>query len=529
MKQAVDNSDQFIFKTAVFAFKIGSMEKLVLDGQRLTLEQIDAVAIRRATVDVAPSALRRVVESRGLIEKILAAGETVYGVNTGFGKLADVHIADDKLAELQINLVRSHAGGVGQPLSEAESRAMLLLRANVLAKGFSGVRPELLQLLVAMLNAEVHPVIPEKGSVGASGDLAPLAHLALVAVGEGEAFYRGERVPGGDALRRAGLSPVQLTAKEGLALLNGTQAMTAVGALAISRARRVAELCDLSGAMALDALKGTPAAFDPRIQTARPHAGQIAVAEHLLKLLEGSPIRESHREHDTRVQDAYCLRCMPQVHGAVRDVLAHVAGVMETEAGSATDNPLVFPGEDAAVISGGNFHGAPLSYAFDYAAIAMTDLAGITERRIDRLLNPDINEGLPAFLAMDPGLSSGFMIAQIVAAALINECQVLAHPSSTGSIPTDGGKEDHVSMGMTGAIKLRQIVEHTERVLGIELMCAAQALEFRRPLKSSNRIEEAHEAVRTVVKRLDRDRVLAPDIDAMASALRSGVLDTWRS
>jgi histidine ammonia-lyase len=508
--------------------KIGVMEKLVLDGQALTLDEIDAVAHAGLRVEVAADALRRVAESRGLIERILAAGETVYGVNTGFGKLADVHVRGDKLAELQINLVRSHAGGVGQPLAEAEVRAMVALRANVLAKGFSGVRPELLELLVAMLNAGVHPMIPEKGSVGASGDLAPLAHLALVVVGEGEAFYRGERMAGGEALRRAGLKPVQLTAKEGLALLNGTQAMTAVGALSVARARRVAELCDLSGAMSLEALKGTPAAFDERIQKARPHAGQIAAAAHLLRLLEGSEIRESHRQGDTRVQDAYCLRCMPQVHGAVRGVLEHVTGVLETEAGSATDNPLVFPGADAAVISGGNFHGAPLSYAFDYAAIAMTDLAGMTERRIDRLLNPDINEGLPAFLAMDPGLSSGFMIAQIVAAALINECQVLAHPSSTGSIPTDGGKEDHVSMGMTGAIKLRQIVEHVERVLGIELMCAAQALEFRRPLRSSARIEEAHAVIRGVVPKLERDRVLAGDIEAMAGAVRGGVLDGWR-
>jgi histidine ammonia-lyase len=504
------------------------MDKLLLDGQALTLGEIEGVAIGRCAVEVAPAALRRVAESRGLIERILGAGETVYGVNTGFGKLADVRIPGDRLAELQINLVRSHAGGVGEPLAEAESRAMVALRANVLAKGFSGVRPELLELLVAMLNAGVHPVIPEKGSVGASGDLAPLAHLALVVVGEGEAFHRGERVAGAEALRRAGLKPLELTAKEGLALLNGTQAMTAVGALAVSRAQRVVELSDLSGAMSLEALKGTPAAFDARIHRARPHAGQILAAENLLRLLEGSEIRESHREGDTRVQDAYCLRCMPQVHGAVRGVLEHVAHVLETEAGSATDNPLVFPGADAAVISGGNFHGAPLSYAFDYAAIAMTDLAGITERRIDRLLNPDINEGLPAFLAMDPGLSSGFMIAQIVAAALINECQVLAHPSSTGSIPTDGGKEDHVSMGMTGALKLRQIVENAERVLGIELMCAAQALEFRRPLKSSDRIEEAHDAIRTIVPRLQRDRVLAPDIAAMAEAVRGGKLDAWR-
>jgi histidine ammonia-lyase len=508
------------------------MDKLVLEGQALTLDEIEAVATAECRVEIGAEAIRKAKESRNLIESILAAGETVYGVNTGFVKLADVRVPSDKLAELQINLVRSHAAGVGEPLSEGESRVMVALRANVLAKGFSGVRPGLLELLVALLNAGVHPVIPEKGSVGASGDLAPLAHLALVAVGEGEAFYHGERMTGGEALRRAGLMPLQLTAKEGLALLNGTQAMTAVGALAVARARRVAELCDLSGAMSLEALKGTPAAFDRRIHRARPHPGQIASAEHLVRLLQNSEIRESHREQDTRVQDAYCLRCMPQVHGAVRGVLEHVAGVLETEAGSATDNPLVFPedaGRKGAVISGGNFHGAPLSYAFDYASIAMTDLAGITERRIDRLLNPDINEGLPAFLSPDPGLSSGFMIAQIVAAALINECQVLAHPSSTGSIPTDGGKEDHVSMGMTGAIKLRQIVEHVERILGIELMCAAQALEFRRPLKSSSRIEQAYDAIRRVVPRLERDRVLAPDIDAMAGAIRVGKLDGWRS
>ncbi len=508
------------------------MDKLILNGQSLKLSEVEAVALAGSRVEVSADALRRVAESRGLIERILAAGDTVYGVNTGFGKLADVRIPGDKLAELQINLVRSHAGGVGDPLAEEEARAMLLLRANVLAKGFSGVRPELLQLLIGLLNARVHPVIPEKGSVGASGDLAPLAHLALVVVGEGEAFYRGDRISGGEALRRAGLSPLRLTAKEGLALLNGTQAMTAVGGLAMARAQRVAELCDLSGAMSLDALMGTPAAFDERIHLARPHEGQIASAAHLLRLLDGSEIRESHREHDTRVQDAYCLRCMPQVHGAVRGVLAHVAGVLETETGSATDNPLVFPGKtesDGAVISGGNFHGAPLSYAFDYAALAITDLAGITERRVDRLLNPDINEGLPAFLSPDPGLSSGFMIAQIVAAALINECQVLSHPSSTGSIPTDGGKEDHVSMGMTGAIKLRQIVEHAERIVGIELMCAAQALEFRRPLKSSAKIEQAYEAVRKVVPGLERDRVLAPDIEALAGAIKAGKLDAWRA
>jgi len=509
------------------------MEDLVLDGQALTLAEIEDVALHERPVAIAESALSRVTASRELIEGILAAGQTVYGVNTGFGKLSDVSIPAGSLAQLQTNLVRSHAAGVGQPLSEAESRAMLLLRANVLAKGFSGCRRELVAMLVALLNAGVHPVIPEKGSVGASGDLAPLAHLALVVMGEGEAYYKGQRMAGGEALLRAGLTPLALAAKEGLALLNGTQAMTSVGALAVARGLRVARLADVAGAMSLEALMGTPAAFDARIHEGRPHAGQVATAQHLLRLLAGSEIREAHREHDLRVQDAYCLRCMPQVHGAVRDVLGHVRGVLEIEAGSATDNPLVFPANSTkalnrgAVISGGNFHGAPLAYAFDYAAIALTDLAGITERRIDRLLNPDINEGLPAFLSPDPGLSSGFMIAQIVSAALINECQVLSHPSSTGSIPTDGGKEDHVSMGMTGALKLRQIVENAERIVGIELMCAAQGLEFRRPLKSGAQVEQAYQAVRAVVARLQQDRVLATDIDAMALAVRAGAFDAW--
>jgi histidine ammonia-lyase len=509
------------------------MDALVLDGQPLTLADIESASLRGRRVEIAAAARSRMTESRALIEQIVAAGQTVYGVNTGFGKLADVRISNDHLAQLQTNLVRSHAGGVGQPLSEGEARAMLLLRANVIAKGFSGTRPEVVELLVDMLNAGVHPVIPEKGSVGASGDLAPLAHLALVVIGEGEAYYKGERMAGGEALERAGLRPIQLAAKEGLALLNGTQAMVAVGGLAAARAQRLVRLADVAGAMSLDALLGTPVAFDARIQQARPHAGQIAAAAHLTALMQGSQIRESHREHCARVQDAYCLRCMPQVHGAVRGALAHVAGVLETEAGSATDNPLVFPDDSrgtqkgGAVISGGNFHGAPLSYALDYAAIVVTDLAGIAERRIDRLLNPDINEGLPAFLSPDPGLSSGFMMAQIVAAALINECQVLAHPSSTGSIPTDGGKEDHVSMGMTGALKLRQIVENVERIVAIELMCAAQAVEFRRPLRSSPQLEAVHDAVRKVVPRLEQDRVLSGDIAALAGAVRNGAFDAW--
>jgi histidine ammonia-lyase len=404
---------------------------------------------------------------------------------------------------------------------------MLLLRANVLAKGYSGIRPELLQLLAAMLNAQVHPVIPAKGSVGASGDLAPLAHLALVVVGEGEAFHQGRRMPGAAALAAAGLAPLTLAAKEGLALLNGTQAMTAVGALIVAHAKRLACAADLAGAMCLEALMGTPVAFDARIHLARPHAGQIASADNLCEILAGSEIRESHIANDPRVQDAYCLRCMPQVHGAVRGVLDHVTSILEIESGSATDNPLVFAsekGSDAEVLSGGNFHGAPLSYAFDYAAIALTDLACISERRIDRLINPDINEGLPAFLCADAGLSSGYMIAHVTAAALLNECKVLAHPSSTDSVPTSGGKEDHVSMGMTGALKLRQITHNLELILAIEMMCAAQGLDYRLPLQPSPAVARAHATIRSVVPHLDEDRVPAPDIEAVARLLRSNAL-----
>ena len=498
---------------------------LYLDGRPLTLAEIESVAAQSRPVAIASEAVDRVARSRRVIEEILEAGETVYGVNTGFGKLADVRIPADKLAQLQTNLVRSHACGLGEPLAEAVSRAMLLLRANVLAKGFSGVRLELLDLLVAMLNAGVHPIIPAKGSVGASGDLAPLAHLALVVLGEGEAIYRGRRLPGAEALAGAGLRALPLAAKEGLALLNGTQAMTAVGALAISEAAYLTQIADLAGAMSLEALMGTPVAFDPRIHAARPHPGQIASAANLTALLEGSPIRESHRSHavDPRVQDAYCLRCMPQVHGAVRGALDHVTAILETESGSATDNPLVFPAADgkSEVLSGGNFHGAPLSYAFDYAAIALTDLASISERRIDRLINPDINEGLPAFLCSDAGLSSGYMIAHVTAAALLNECKVLAHPSSTDSVPTSGGKEDHVSMGMTGALKLRQVTENLRLILAIEMLCAAQGLDFRLPLKPSPAVERAHATVRALVPHLDVDRVPAPDIEAVAKAIQN--------
>jgi len=496
-----------------------------LHGQKLTLAEIATVALGDTPVKVSSSACPRVLASRKVIEKIIARGVAVYGVSTGFGKLSDVRIPRSELAALQLNLVRSHACGIGNPLSEPEVRAMMLLRANVLALGFSGIRLEIIEMLCELLNHHVCPVIPEKGSVGASGDLAPLAHLALSLIGEGEASFEGERVESREALRRAGLEPQRLEAKEGLALLNGTQAMHAVGGLALLRAKRLAGVADTAGAMSLEALKGTPAAFDLRLQEARPHPGQKAVAKHLLSILEASEIRQSHVEDDLRIQDAYSLRCMPQVHGAVRGALLHCEDVLLIESASATDNPLVFS-ESGDVISGGNFHGAPLALAMDYAAIALTDLMSISERRIERLVNPDMNEGLPAFLARQPGMQSGFMIAHVAAAALLNEAKVLAHPSSIDNVPTSGGKEDHVSMGMTGALKFRAIVDLAENLLAIELLASAEGLEHRRPLKAGIGVERAFTALRKVAQPLTEDRSLSGDIARVAEGIRRGDFDS---
>jgi len=497
---------------------------LELDGQQLTLEEVARVARGDESVSLAASARERMEASRRVVERIVAESRVVYGVNTGFGKLSDVTVPPDELRELQLNLVRSHSCGVGPSLSEEETRAMILLRANVLAKGYSGARVAVAETLLAMLERGVRPVIPEIGSVGASGDLAPLSHLALCSVGEGEAVYEGERMAGGEAMRRAGVEPLRLEAKEGLALLNGTQGMTAVGALALERAARLARTADVSGAMSLEALKGTPAAFDERIHRARPHRGQREVAAHLRELLRDSEIRASHIEGDPRVQDAYSLRCMPQVHGACRDALAHARSSVEVETGGATDNPLVFA-ETGEVISGGNFHGAPLALAFDYACIALVSLGNIVERRVDRLVNPDENEGLPAFLTAHAGVESGYMVPQIVAVALLNECKVLAHPASVDNLPTDGGKEDHVSMGMTAAVKLRRVVENVERVVAIELLASAEALEYRAPLQPGRGARRAYETLRSHAPRLTRDRSLAPDIERVAAALRRGEFD----
>jgi histidine ammonia-lyase len=496
-----------------------------LNGEQISLVQLETVAVGGEAVHISALALPRILAARKVIEEIIARDVVVYGVNTGFGKLSDVRIPQGELHRLQLNLVRSHACGIGNPLSEAEVRAMILLRANVLTLGFSGVRLKIIELLCEMLNRRVCPVVPEKGSVGASGDLAPLAHLALSLIGEGEAFFGAQRMPSADALQLAELMPLPLEAKEGLALLNGTQAMHAVGGLALLRAQHLAHVADVAGAMSLEALKGTPAAFDLRLQAARPHPGQKAVAKHLLSLLEGSEIRQSHLAGDPRVQDAYSLRCMPQVHGAVRGALAHCEDVLLIESASATDNPLVFP-ENGDVISGGNFHGAPLALAFDYAAIALADLMSMSERRTDRLVSPDKNEGLPAFLARQPGLESGFMIAQVAAASLVNEARVLAHPASPDNITTSGGKEDHVSMGMTSALKLRSIVDLAENLLAIELLTAAEALEHRRPLKAGVGVERAHAAIRKIAQPLVQDRPLSNDIARVAEAIRQNEFDS---
>lgn len=500
------------------------MPAVKLTGQPLSLSEIAAVAYRSEPIQVGSSVRSRIEASRKVIDEIVTRGGAVYGVNTGFGKLSDVHVPAGDLRQLQLNLVRSHACGIGNPLSEPEVRAMILLRANVLALGLSGIRLEVIALLCELNNRGVLPVVPEKGSVGASGDLSPLAHLSLTLIGEGEALYEGRRRPSAEALKKAGLLPVVLEAKEGLALLNGTQAMHAVGGLALFRARRLARVADIAGAMTLEALRGTPTAFDPRIHEARPHPGQRAVAERLRHLLRDSEIRASHLTDDPRVQDAYSLRCMPQVHGAVCGAFDHCEKVLEIESASATDNPLVFA-DSGDVLSGGNFHGAPLALALDYAAIALTDLMSVSERRTDRLVNPDSSEGLPAFLSPHAGTHSGFMILHVAAVALLNEAKVLAHPASIDNLPTSGGKEDHVSMGMTAALKLRTIVENAEHLLAIELLAAAEGLEFRRPLKGGVGVEQAYERVRAISPAVDADRSMSSDITQIATAIREGIFD----
>jgi histidine ammonia-lyase len=498
---------------------------LELRGSGLTLEQVAEVAQNGRRVRLGAGAAARMRASRAVVEQALRQDAPAYGVNTGLGRLSDVRIAPTRVRELQLNLLRSHACGVGEPLPGEVVRAMLVLRANSLAKGFSGVRPVIVEALCRLLNRGVTPRVPSQGSVGASGDLAPLAHLALVLIGEGEAEFEGRVRAGGAALQAAGLRPLTLEAKEGLSLLNGTQAMLACGALSLLAAERMVEAAEAIGAMTLEALRGTPVAFDPRLQEVRGQHGQAVSAHRLRGLIAGSAIRRSHR-HCGRVQDAYSLRCMPQVHGAVRDTLGFARATFTIEANAAVDNPLVFAGGPGGgeILSGGNFHGEPLAYALDYCAIALCGLAGIAERRLERLVNPALNEGLPAFLAPDPGLHSGLMMAQVSAAALVAENRVLAHPASVDSITTSGNKEDYVSMGMGAALKLRQVVANTAAVLGIELIAASHALKLLEPLLPSRKLQAALRVVRRQIAPLTADRVLAGDIAAARALILSGAL-----
>ena len=502
------------------------MNALHINGNDLTLEAVREVAAEHRPVLLSADAREAVDKARAVVDEIVASEKLAYAITTGVGKLSDVRIAGDQIRELQVNLVRSHAAGIGEPLSFAETRAMMLLRANSLAKGYSGVRGVVIDTLCEMLNRGVTPFVPSQGSVGASGDLAPLAHLALALIGEGECVdAAGARVPSGDALKRAQVKPLVLEAKESISLINGTQGMLAVGTLALIAAETLVDSADVLGGLCCDALKGTDTAFDERIHKARPHSGQMKTAANLRKMLEGSQIRESHRECG-RVQDAYSLRCIPQVHGAVRDTLAHCRDVFETEANSAVDNPLVFITDAKSlkgdVISGGNFHGEPLAFALDFLGIALSALAGISERRIERLVNPALSEGLPPFLAQGAGLNSGFMLPQVTAAALVSENKVLAHPASVDSITTSGNKEDFVSMGMTAAIKLKRIVENTRNVLAIEAMAVAQAIDFLAPLKTSKRGQAAHAAIRSVCPTMEKDRVMYKDFARLAELIASG-------
>jgi histidine ammonia-lyase len=513
------------------------MQALHINGNDLTLGDVRQLVHERRPVLLQPEARIAVEKARAIVDDLVENERVAYAVNTGVGHLADMRISRPDIRQLQLNLVRSHSVGVGEPLAEDVTRAMMLLRANSLAKGFSGVRPLIIDTLCGMLNRGVHPVIPSQGSVGASGDLAPLSHLALGMIGEGDAIYEGKRMAAADAMKRAEIKPLVLEAKEAISLINGTQAMLAVGLLTILQVEVLADTADVVGALTLDALKGTDVAFDERIHQARPHPGQLLVAQNLRRLLEGSLIRESHLECQ-KVQDAYSLRCIPQVHGAVRDTLANCRATFEIEMNSAVDNPLVFPEEKkvgapkrtvgmavpGVILSGGNFHGQPLAFALDFLAIALCALAGISERRLERLINPALNEGLPAFLAPGAGLNSGFMMPQVTAAALVNENKVLSHPASADSISTSGNKEDFVSMGMTAANKLLRVVVNTRNVLAIEALAAAQAHDFRAPLRTSKRGQIALNAIREVSPPITEDRVFAEDFAKVAAVIEKGKL-----
>jgi len=498
---------------------------VALSGNDLTFSQLYDVALRGEAVLLAPAAIAGMNASRAVVERLVASGATAYGINTGFGKLASVRISAEQVRQLQVNLVRSHACGVGAALTEAETRATMLLRANAIAKGLSGVRPRVVETLCQMLNSRVHPVIPSQGSVGASGDLAPLAHLAQVVIGEGRANFHGEILPGGEAMKRAGITPVALEAKEGLSLLNGTQGMLALLSLALHEADIMVDSADVAASLSLDALRGSPGAFDARIMQARAYVGAATTARNLANLNAGSQIRESHRsaEKDARVQDAYSLRCTPQVHGAVRDSLAQAREIAAVELNSATDNPLVFvrDANNGDIISGGNFHGQPLAMAADQVAIAIATLGGIVERRIEQMTNP-LTSMLPAFLTPEPGLNSGFMIAQVTAAALTSENKALATPHSVDSISTSGNQEDYVSMGMSGARRLEPMLVNLRHTIAIELLCACQGIDLLAPLQTGTLARKAYAAVRAGSPKVAEDRSLAPDIEEVAALVAGG-------
>jgi len=498
---------------------------LSIDGHRLTLDDVVAVARGRRPVALAADAREAMAAARRLVEDVLARGELVYGVNTGFGELARTRIPPEGVRALQHNLVRSHAAGVGPPLPPEVVRAMLLLRANALAAGYSGARPEIVDLLLELLNRGVHPIVPSQGSVGASGDLAPLAHLALVLVGEGEAEVDGETLPGRAALERRGLQPVDLEAKEGLSLVNGTQLTTAIAALALADAQTLLEAAEVAGATSVEALKATDVAFAAPIQRVRPHPGQARTAARLRMLLAGSEIAASHRDC-SKVQDPYSVRCLPQVLGASWDALEHVRRVVAVELNSATDNPLCFP-EEGRILSGGNFHAQPVALAMDFLKLAVAEAGSLAERRIYLLLDAS-RSGLPAFLARNPGLESGYMAAQYTAAALVSENKVLAHPASVDSIPTSAGQEDHVSMGPIAARQAAQIVENVRRVVAVELLCAAWGVECHAPLRPGRGVARALEVLRAEVPRREGDRPLDGEIEAVAELIRRGAFaDLW--
>jgi histidine ammonia-lyase len=497
------------------------MPDVVLNGESLRLEEVETVARGGARVTLSPAAARKVQKAHEVVLRILDGGAQVYGVNTGFGHLKDIRIPRDQLDLLQLNLIRSHCAGVGPALPADATRALMFLRAHVLARGHSGVRPHVIETLLAHLNADLLPVVPEQGSVGASGDLAPLAHVALSLLGEGEATFRGRRMAAAEAVRAAGIEPLRLLPKEGLALVNGTQLILAIGTLALLGAESLAVAADIAGACSLEALKGSHKAFDPRLHALRPHAGQAASAANLRTLLQDSEVNRSHADCG-RVQDAYSLRCMPQVHGAAREGLRFVRSVLETELNSVTDNPIIFP-DEGDLVSGGNFHGEAPALALDCLAIATAEIASISERRVERLMNPTFS-GLPPFLSRNPGVNSGLMMAQVSAAALVSENKILAHPASVDSIPTEAGQEDHVSMGPIAARKARSVVAQARVVVAIETLCACQALDLIRPLRAGRGVEAAFRTVRAAVPFMESDRVLAGDIAAVESILRDGTL-----